>query len=238
METEPVSMPLSLKLRVPADIVFITLPLLCWALVIFRWCGLWLTQPWLVGLTVVYYALAAAYLVFAVIVRMRIVEIVGLFVLLAACIFIWLPLHWVLAVLLLPALFMAFYKRGNKRRAIIVTAIISFFVLLPLFLTLMVCSVIFHNFSCFIPDRYAYHASPNGEFTAVEHASYTLFGGTDDVVLYRANGPLLSQKRDLCLSLSENFGGSIEWLDERTIRIYGEQMDIFKDDPMVRRIFG
>jgi len=82
------------QLRIPAHIVFIALPLLCWGLLAFRWCDLWLTRPWMLGVIVFYYALAAAYLAFSFFVRMRVIEIVGLFLLLAASLFMWIPYHW------------------------------------------------------------------------------------------------------------------------------------------------
>ena len=79
------------KLRTPAHIIYIVLPLLCWALLAFRWCGLWLTKPWMVGVIVFYYAMAAAYLVFIFIVRMRVIDIAGMFLLLAASLIMWIP---------------------------------------------------------------------------------------------------------------------------------------------------
>lgn len=218
METQPVLVPLSQKLRVPADVVFITLPLLCWALIAFRWCGLWLTEPWMVGVTVLYYAMAAAYLVFTVMVRMRVVEIVGLFLLLVACIVIWLPYHWVLAVLLVPALFMAFYKRAKKVAAIVLAAIAGFIVFL----------ILIFPFTSLTPEKYAYHPSPDGRYTALEYA-FTLVPSGTDVCLCRVYGPLLVEERVLYLANYSDFGGKIEWLDDSTILIYGDKMDVFED---------
>ena len=228
METEPVSMPLSQKLRVPADIVFITLPLLCWALIIFRSSGLWLTEPWMVGVTVFYYALAAAYLVFTVMVRMRVVEIVGLFLLLFACIFMWLPYHWVLAVLLVPALSVAFFKRGSRIAVIVLTTLIGI---------VMAIMLLYSWFSSRLePEKYAYHVSPNGQYVALEHKTHAIFNYGTYVLLYRAYGPLLVQTRELCIADTTAFGGSIEWLDERTIMIYGEKTDVLFG-PTIRTFF-
>lgn len=221
METQSVSVPLSQKLRVPADIVFITLPLLCWALIIFGWNGLWLTEPWMAGVTVLYYALAAAYLVFAVMVRMRVVEIVGLLMLVVASLFMWLPYHWVLAILFGPAVFMAFRKRGSKTAAIVLTVLTGVYILFTILLSFMLKGL--------VPDKYAYHKSPDGQYIALEHQYQQLFYISTDILLYRTYGPLLVQERVLYLANGSDFGGNIEWLDGSTILIYGAKMDVFKD---------
>lgn len=220
MKTDTVSAPLSQKLRVPADIVYITLPLMCWALLAFRWCGLWLTEPWMVGVIVIYYALAVAYLVFAFIVRMRVIDIIGLFLLLAASFFVWIPYHWVLAVLLVPALFMAFYKRRRKAAATILTMLVG---------GIMLIGFAFAGLFRFLilkPERLAYHTSPDGRYAALQY-SFTVMPGGTEVLLCRVYGPLLVQERRLYLA---NYPyGNIEWLDESTILIYGDTMNVFED---------
>lgn len=225
METQPVSVPLSQKLRVPADIVFITLPLLCWALIIFRRYGLLVTQPWMVGVTVLYYAVAAAYLVFAVMVRMRVVEIVGLLLLVAASLFMWLPYYWVLAILFGPAVLMAFRKRGSNTAAVVFTVLAGVYILFTILLSFTIKGL--------LPDKYAYHKSPDGHYTVLEHQYQWLFYISTDIELYRAYGPLLVHERALYLANGSDFGGDIEWLDESTIRIYGDTMDVFKD-PVIK----
>lgn len=210
------------KLRIPAQIVYIVLPLLCWALIAFRWCGLWLTQPWMVGVIVFYYALAAAYLVFAFVVRMRIIDIIGLFLLLAASYYMWIPYHWVLAILLLPALFVALYKRGNKTAGTILTALAGLGVLLVIGFYVLL------NFSGLTPEKCKYHASPDSRYVALEYAFTVVPGGTE-VLLCRAYGSLLVEERVLYLANYSDFGGNIEWLDESTILIYGVEMNVFED---------
>lgn len=218
MKTDNVTDVFVQKLRVSADIVHIALPLLCWALFAFERSGFWLTQPWMVGVIVFYYALAAAYLVFAFIVRMRVISIVGLFLLLAASLFTLLPYHWVLAVLLVPVLFMAFYKRRKQIAAIVLTTVTGFFVLIVLLFPLTSST----------PIKYIYHSSPDGRYVALEFA-FTQVPSGDVVLLCRAYGPLLVRERRLYLANYGDFGGDIEWLDKSTILIYGDTMNVFED---------
>lgn len=137
----------------------------------------------------------------------------------------WMPYHWVLAVLLVPVLFMAFYKRGNKTAAVVLTVLAGIYMLFVIMVTLM--------FIGLVPDKYAYHMSPDGQYIALEHEYRYLFYGCTDVLLYRVNGPLLVQERALYLADSSDFGGNIQWLDESTILIYGDTMDVF-EDPIIK----
>jgi len=78
------------------------------------------------------------------------------------------------------------------------------------------------------PEKLEYHMSPDGRYTALEYAFTQIPGGTD-VLLCHAYGPLLIQERALYLANYSDFGGNIEWLDDSTILIYGDKMDVFKD---------
>ncbi len=222
MKTEKPPNSFVLKLRTPAYIVYITLPLLCWALLAFRWCGLWLTQPWMTGVVVVYYAMAVVYLAFAFVVRMRVIDIIGLFLLLISSLFMWIPYHWVLAVFLVPALFMALYKRGYTAVAVVLTVLTSAIMLI------VFAFAAFFYFSILEPEKNAYHMSPDGRYIVLEHAFDEHLGETD-VLLCRAYGPLLVEERMLYLANCSDFGGGIQWIDEGTILIYGEEMDVFED---------
>ncbi len=208
------------KVRIPAEIVHIAFPLLCWVLVAFSWCKIWLTEPWMLAITVFYYALAAAYLFSIFITRMRITAIVGLFLALLACLFIWIPYNWMLAVLLVPAMFMAFYNRGSKKTfpLTILTGIIVLFIV-----------IVSLKFNDLAPEKYAYHPSPDGRYVALEHEYQLLFFGGTDVLLCRSKGPLLVQERVLYLGDHIDFGGKIEWLDQSILLIYDWKMDVFKD---------
>jgi hypothetical protein len=208
------------KMRVPADIVHIMFPVLCWALLAFRWNDLWLTKQWMAVVIVAYYALAVTYLIFILFVRMRVIAIVGLFLLLAASLFMWIPYNWVLAVLLVPALFWVFYKRGSKTAAIVLAATTGAITLL----IILFCG----SFLGLIPEKFTYYTSLDGRYVALEYAFTQIPSGTD-VFLCHEKGPLLVKERILYLANYSDYGGSIEWLDESTILIYGEKMDVFND---------
>ena len=88
-------------------------------------------------------------------------------------------------------------------------------------------------FKGLVPEEYAYCPSPDGHYIAFEHKYHWLFFGGTDVLLCRVNGPLLVQERTLYMANYSDFGGDIEWLDESTILIYGDKMDVFKD-PVIK----
>lgn len=220
---------LAQKLRIPAGIVLNVFPILCCALLVFRWCGLWLTEPWLVALIIFYYVIAVAYLFFAVITRMCAIEIIGLFLTLATCYYMWVPFNWVLAVLLVLALFIAPHKRGIKTVTTVFATIAGFIVVI----IILIC--ILFNFNGLIPDKYLYHTSLDGRYVALEYA-FTQIPVGMVVTLYRVNGILLIEEKVLYLANYSHFGGKIEWLDESTINIYGEEMDVFKDPTLNRYI--
>lgn len=198
----------------------IVFPVLCWGLVALRWSGIWFTKPCVTALIVLYYTIAAAYLISTFIVRMRIIAIVGLFLLLAASLFMWIPYHWVLSMFLVPALFVAFYKRKNKVTATVLT-LITGIIFLSIFRLLML-------FGCLAPEKYTFYISPDGKYVALEYAFRQIPSGTD-VLLCRVTGPLLVQERVLYLANYSDYGSKIKWLDQSTIIIYGEKMDVFKD---------
>lgn len=125
-----------------------------------------------------------------------------------------------LAILLIPAIFITFYKRGKKDLAVTLTALAAGSFLIVISFTML--------FNSLNPEKFAYHISPNGGYIAIEYA-FTMIPGGTDVLLYRVNGPLLIKKRVLYLANYADFGGKIEWLDDSNIRIYGEKMDVFKD---------
>ena len=177
---------------------------------------------------VLYYAFATAYLFFALIVRMRVIAIVGLFLVLVACLFVWTPYNWVFALLLIPIVFKVFYQRKDVYTAIALTIATGIITLYFVAMGLLVTRA--------IPEQYAYYQSPNGRYVAIEHTyEWFVFGGTN-VLLCRTNGPLLIPERILYLGEHFDFGGKIEWLNKSTILIYGEKMDAFKD-PAIERIF-
>lgn len=208
------------KLRTPALIVHIAFPLYCWALLAFRWSGLWLTQPWMVAVIVLYYVMAIAYLFFIFITRISVVGIVGLFVVIAACIFVWIPHNWVFALLLIPALFKAFRDKKDVPTAIAFTIAFGVFMLPIIIWILKVPGV--------EPIKYAYYDSPDGCHVVVEHTPWGLTRGTN-VVLHRMYGPLLVPEKTLYMGEGIDFGGGIEWVDQNSIHIYGDTMDVFKD---------
>lgn len=218
---------LAINLRVPAGIAHIAFPLFCWALVALRWCNIWLTAPWMVGVIVFYYVLAAAYLFFAFIVRMRITGIIGLALVMMAFLFVWVPYNWVLALLFIPVICRVSYDRDNKLAAIILTVLACISVLFVISASLL--------FKGLIPEKYAYHPSPDGHYIALEYA-FTMIPSGTDVLLCRVNGLLLIQERVLYLANYSDFGGEIEWQDQRTILIYGEKMDVFNDPVLERYI--
>lgn len=221
------------KIRIPASIVFIVLPLLCLVLLIFKWNDIWLTIPWMIGASVSFYVLSVAYLVFACIFRMRLIEVIGFFILLATNIlplvgtilmwkhYILIPYYWVLMVLLMPALFMVVRNRVNKNAAQIFAMILSIIVLLIVLVFLLLTG--------FVPAKYEYTISPNGEYVALEYSFTTLPGGTD-VYLCRTNGPLLNTERILYLANYSDFGREIEWLNDSNVFIYKHTMDVFQDE--------
>ena len=214
------------KLRIPADIVHIVFPVYCWALVAFRWSGLWLTEPWMTAVIALYYVMAASSLFFTVVTHMRVVGIVGLFIVIAACLFGWLPQNWVLALLLMSAFFKAFKDKKDVPTAIEFTIALGVFVLPITILGLMSTRV--------APLKYAYYESSDGRHVILEQTPWGLISGTD-VVLHRMYGPLLVPERTLYMGEGIDFGGGIEWLDQNTILIYGETMDVFKD-PTINNI--
>ena len=209
------------KLRIPADIVHIVFPVYCWALVAFRWSGLWLTEPWMTAVIALYYVMAAAYLFFTFFTRVRVVGIVGLFIVIAACIFVWVPHNWVFALLLIPAFFKAFKDKKDVPTAIAFTIVVGLITLI------FVCASLL--LSRAEPYKYAYHPSPVGGHVALELANSGVFFNGTDVVLYRINGSLLIIERVLYLGDYVDYGDGIEWLDQSTIFIYGETMDAFRD---------
>lgn len=101
------------KLHVPADIVHITFPMLCWALLILRWCGIWLTYPLMTAVIIIYYVLAAAYIFFTFMIKMKVIWIIGLLLTFISCLFVWIPYNWIFAVLLIPAMSRAFYRESK-----------------------------------------------------------------------------------------------------------------------------
>jgi len=220
------------KMRKPASIVFIIFPLACLTLLAFMWSDIWLTKPWLVGVSISYYGLAVAYLIFTFVVRMRVIAIIGLFLLLAASLLLfaaslfmwmpytWIPYHWVLAVLLVPALFMAFYKRGNTGAAIALTTVAGIIALFVLLISALLGG--------FAPAKYEYHTSPDDQYVALEY-SFSMMPSGADVFLCRVNGPFLDSERILYVANYSDFGGKIEWLNDSTVIIYGDRMDVFKD---------
>lgn len=208
------------KMRVPADLVQILFPILCWALLAFRWSGLWWAEHWMPVVFSVYYVLAAIYLISVVFVRMRVVSLAGLFLLLVSSLFMWIPYNWVLAILLVPALFWAFYKKGSKTAAIVLTATTGAVTLLAILFNV--------SFLGLIPEKYAYYKSPDARYVALEYAFTYIPSGTD-IVLCREEGLFLVKERVLYLANYADYGGKIEWLDERTIHIYGDKMDVLND---------
>ena len=212
------------KLRMPANIVHIALPLICWSLLVLRWCGFWFIEPWVSIVTIVYYALSAAYIALVFFVRMQVMAIIAMLLLLIASFFIWIPYHWVLTIFLVPSLFIIFYKRGNKFAATVFTPLIGSIVLLVMMFSLITKGL--------IPEKYTYYTSPNGRYVALEYAFTQIPSGTD-VLLCRANGPLLNKERVLYLADYSDFGGKIQWLNDGTILIYGEKMNVFKD-PVIK----
>lgn len=215
---------LAQSVRLPAGIVHIAFPLLCWALVVLRWCNVFFIGPWTAAVIVLYYVLAAAYLFFTFITGMRVITIIGLFLTLAAFLFVWIPYNWVLAILMVPAVFRASYSRDTRGTAVV--------------LTILTCVVILFIISLshggLTPEQIAYHPSPDGSYAAIEHEYQIVFFGGTDVLLCRACGPLLIKERTLYLGNHDDFGRKIEWLNESTIIIYGEKMDVFKD-PVIER---
>lgn len=224
------------KMRIPGSIVFIVLPLLCLVLLVFRWSDIWLTKPWMIGVSVSFYVLSVAYLILAFIVRMRVIYVIGLLLLLAtnilplvATILLWkhyilIPYYWVLMVLLIPALFMVIKNRGIKDTAQVFAMILSIIVLLAV--------LIFLVLSRFVPVKYEYHISPNGKYAVLEYSFTTLLSGTD-VYLCRVNGPLMDTERLLYLANYSDFGREIEWLDDTNVLIYSHTMDVFQD-PLIK----
>lgn len=224
------------KMRIPASIVFIALPLLCLVLLIFKWSDIWLTKPWMIGVSVSFYVLSVVYLIFVFIVRMRVIEVIGFLILLAANIlplfatillwkhYIWIPYYWVLTVLLIPALFMVIKNRGNKDTAQVFAMILSIIVLLAVLIFLIP--------SRFVLAKYEYHISPNGEYAVLEYSFTTLLSGTD-VYLCRVNGPLMNEERILYLANYSDFGREIEWLNDSNVLIYSHTMDVFQD-PLIK----
>lgn len=208
------------KLRVPADIVHIVFPIMCWALLVLRWCGIWLISPLMTAVIIIYYVLAAAYLFFTFITSVRVIGFIGLFLTLVACFYLWVPYNWIFSVLLIPAMFIAFYKRGKTVAAAVLTILVSICVL-----SIIWFSMLFHSL---VPEKYAYYISADGRYAALEYAFTQLPGGTD-VYLCRVSGPLLVFERVLYLANYSDYGKEIEWLDQNTIFIYDEKMDVFKD---------
>ncbi len=208
------------KMRVPADFVQILFPVLCWALLAFRWSGLWWAEQWMPIVIAIYYVLAVVYLISVFFVRMWVIPIVGLFLLLVASLFMWIPYNWVLAILLVPALFWVFYKRGSKITAIVLTTTTGAVTLL-----LILFGV---SFLGLIPEQYSYYTSPDARYVALEYAFTRIPSGTD-IVLCRDKGPFLVKECVLYLANYADYGGKIEWLDERTIHIYGDNMDVLND---------
>lgn len=229
MESKPLWL-LSQKLRVPAGIIHAIFPLLCWVLLIFRWKGYWLTEPWMVAVIVVYYVFAAAYLFFMYTTRVQVFAIVGLFLALIASLFMWIPYHWFLAELMVPALFMAFYNRKKTYTAATAfTVIVGVIAAIVIGIALLTRSL--------GPEQYTYYPSPDGRYVALERGTQSI-GGKDDVLLCRVEGPLLVSERTIYRGLKADFGGNIEWLDQNMILIYGEKMDPFKDNAIIRRVEG
>lgn len=213
------------KMRIPPGIVHIAFPVLCWTLVISRWCGVWFTEPCMSGVIVFYYVLAAAYLFFTFIKGMRVIAIIGFFLMLAAFLFVWIPYNWVLAILMVPAAFRAFHDGDSKAFETVMTVLLGISVLFVIGVSKL--------FGGLNPEKYEYHMSPDSRYVALEYAFKMMPGGTD-IMLCRACGPLLIKERVLYLANYSGFGGKIEWLDGSTIVIYGEKMDVFKDPPIER----
>jgi hypothetical protein len=208
------------KLSKPAHIVHIAFPILCWALVILRWCGVWFTLPLMTSVIIVYYVLAAAYLFFTFIIRMKVIAIIGLLLTLAACFYLWIPYNWIFTLLLIPAIFTAFYKRGNTVIAAVLTILVIICTLIIIAFSLL--------FDSLVPEKYAYHISPDGHYATLEYAFTQLPGGTD-VYLCHVNGPLMVSERILYLAKYSDYGSKIEWLDDSNVYIYDRKMDVFRD---------
>lgn len=97
----------------------------------------------------------------------------------------------------------------------------------------------FFHFNIFvhlcIPEEYEYHISPDGRYAVLEYSFTQISNGTN-VYLCRANEPLMVTERKLYLASYSDYGKEIKWLDQSTVFIYGEKMNVFKDNLIIKRL--